>query len=128
MAFTAAGTGAAAAPPGYTAPPELMQEAETNFREGLRLMAQQKWQKASEKLHLAFLVSRTYDAAVHLGLAEYQLGSYPRAAGHISLALRHWPLLADKELKAIAKKRMEELRKRLATVTVWFELNTTLGV
>src|SRR5690348_3221557 len=98
LAFTTAGT-RTAAEPWYTTPPKLIQEAETNFRQGLRLMAQQKWEEAAGQLGRAWLINRTYDTSVNFGLVEERLGEYADAAQHISFALRHWPLVADKELK-----------------------------
>jgi hypothetical protein len=79
---------------------------------------QKKWAEAEAKLLGALALNPSYDVAVNLGQTQYRLGKYRDAAENIAFALRSWPIVAKKEQREAAVKRLEEVRKLVATVTI----------
>lgn len=92
--------------------------SDTLFEEGRAALKQQKWDVAEAKFKAAFALNPSYDVATNLGQTQYRLGKYREAAEHLAFALRSWPLSAKLDQRETASKRLAELQKMLARVTV----------
>jgi tetratricopeptide (TPR) repeat protein len=67
--------------------------------------------------------SRSFDAAVNLGHAEYQLGKMPEAATYFSYALKNWPVLGEpdpvmQKQHHIVKQRFARAKAQLGTLAL----------
>lgn len=110
---------AAAADPLSAAPSvEAAKNADALFHEGMRLVAQQSWKEAEEKLSGAWALNPTYDVANNLGQVKYRLGKYRDAAEHLAFALKSWPIIGKREPRELAQKRLEEVRGHVGAVTI----------
>jgi hypothetical protein len=107
------GPGASSAPSASAAA-----RADELFKAGMSDVKQQKWSEAEAKFAAAFSLNRSYDVAANLGQTQYRLGKYRDAAENIAFALRSWPVVGKREPRELAVKRLAELRKLVATVTI----------
>jgi tetratricopeptide (TPR) repeat protein len=109
-----------AQPPQQAAPlsAEAAARADELFKAGNNDVRQQKWVEAEAKFIAAFELNRSYDIAANLGHTQFRLGKHREAAEHLQFALRSWPITGEKERRELAAKRLAELRKLLASVTI----------
>lgn len=89
---------------------------EALFREGQKLIKQQKWQEASEKLHGALKIQSDPEVLIWRGYAEQQLGKLMRARGLYKLARAEARKEKKAELEARAAQALEALDKVLPRI------------
>lgn len=118
---SALGAGAVHAQPSspqVASSPNAGARADDLFKAGMSDVKQQKWVEAEAKFLAAFSLNRSYDIAANLGQTQYRLGKYREAAEHLAFAVKSWPIVGKREPREAAVKRLEELRKLVASVTV----------
>src|SRR5262245_46303705 len=77
-----------AAPTSSSASPAAIHKAEALFQEALRLIGQEKWAEAEQKLLAAWALHATFDIAANLGQTQARLGKHRQAAQNLAFALR----------------------------------------
>lgn len=116
--IAAASAAAHAGPQASSTSADAAAHASDLFKEGMRFVAQQKWAEAETKFLAAFALNPTYDIAANLGQTQYRLGKHVEAAEHLAFALKAWPVVGKKEPREAAERRVEELRKLVASLTI----------
>lgn len=86
------------------------------FDLALRELEAQNWQKARELFAQLWMSKPSYDVALNLGLAEYNLGSYREAAEYLAYGLENLPPREKPEMAARAEQILELCRRRLGTL------------
>jgi hypothetical protein len=111
---------AAAQTAGATSPAseDAASRADALFKAANDDLAKQKWAEAEAKLLAAFALNRSYDIAANLGNTQYRLGKYRDAAEHLAFAVRSWPVIGKREQREFSAKRLADVRKLVASVTV----------
>jgi PEGA domain len=97
---------------------DVVERAEALFREGGRLVGQQRWAEAEGKFISAFALNPTYDVANNLGQTQFRIGKHRDAAKHLAYAVLHWPLIGKKDARDLAVKRLDEVKKQVGTLNV----------
>lgn len=110
-----AATQAKPAAAGGAATPTSVEEL---FLKGVDLYSAQRWVEAEAAFLEVWRVQKTYDVAANLGTTEYRLEKWRDAAEHLAFAVRNWPVAAKAEAREIAKQRFEEVRAKVAAVTI----------
>lgn len=108
-----ASVSAAASAPARTPTP-----AEEAFARGSQLYMAQKWDEALVAFREAWALQKTYDIAANLGQTEVKLGRLSDAATHLAFAVRSWPVVGKQEARELAKQRFDEVRLKVAAVTI----------
>jgi hypothetical protein len=86
------------------------------FEQGLRAMREQRWQQAAQLFSRLWQDRPSYDIALNLGLAEYNLGQFRDAAEHLAYGLQNLPPREKTDTATRAEQVLELCEQKVGTV------------
>lgn len=113
LAFAQAGS-----PPTGAPSAAAVARADAQFQEALKFYKAKRYAEAEPGFQAAWELNPTYDVAGNLGYVKYHLGKYREAAELFAFVLRNFPLTAKSNKRDAAQKKLDEVRKLIASVTV----------
>lgn len=88
------------------------------YREGYAAVQAKNWPEAYAIFERLWREAPTYDVALHLGHAEYNLGKKREAAEHLAFGVAHLPPGEAKEVAEGGKRALTRVKEELCTVTL----------
>lgn len=88
------------------------------YREGYAAVQAKNWPEAYAIFERLWREAPTYDVALHLGHAEYNLGKKREAAEHLAFGVAHLPPGEAKEVAEGAKRALARIKEELCTITL----------
>ena len=88
------------------------------YREGYAAVQAKNWPEAYAIFERLWREAPTYDVALHLGHAEYNLGKKREAAEHLAFGVAHVPPGEAKEVAEGAKRALARVKEELCTITL----------
>src|SRR6185437_2377053 len=96
---------------------DVVTRADALFQDALKLYKAKKYAEAERGFLAAWALNPTYDVSGNLAYVEYHLGKYRDAAEFFEFTLRNFPVTAKADRRAAAQKKLDEVRKLVASVT-----------
>jgi hypothetical protein len=88
------------------------------YREGYAAAQAKKWDEAYAIFERLWREAPTYDVALHLGHAEFNLGKNRQAAEHLAFGIAHLPPGEGKELLESSHRALDRVKQEVGTVTL----------
>jgi hypothetical protein len=88
------------------------------YREGYAAMQAKKWDEAYAIFGRLWRDSPSYDVALHLGHAEFNLGKNRDAAEHLAFGIAHLPPGEAKDLADSSRRALERVKEEVGTITL----------
>jgi hypothetical protein len=102
-----------------SAQPDRAEAQRAEFEKGWEALEAKNYEEAYRILSALFVEKPSYDVALNLGAAEYQLGKYADAATHLAYGVRNAPPGEDPDTIERGKRGLERVKQRhVATLTI----------
>jgi PEGA domain len=101
-----------------TAEPSDSEARQAAYREGYAAVQAKKWDEAYAIFHRLWIEAPSYDVALHLGHAEFNLGKARDAAEHLAFGIAHLPPGEAKELGENSRRALDRVKEDVGTLTV----------
>jgi hypothetical protein len=88
------------------------------YREGYAAIQAKKWDQAYAIFQRLWRDTPTYDVALHLGHAEFNLGKNRDAAEHLAFGIAHLPPGEGKELVDSSRRALDRVKQEIGTLTI----------
>jgi len=88
------------------------------YREGYAAVQAKNWPQAYAVFERLWREAPTYDVALHLGHAEFNLGKNREAAEHLAFGVAHLPPGEGKELAEGGRRALARVKEEVCTVTL----------
>lgn len=88
------------------------------YRTGYAAIERRDWAEAQRTFEELWREAPTYDVALHLGHAEFQLGRYREAAEHLAFGVAHLPPGESEALRERSVLALEQARTKVGTLAI----------
>ncbi len=88
------------------------------YRQGYAAVQSKKWDEAYAIFQRLWRESPTYDVALHLGHAEFNLGKNRDAAEHLAFGIAHIPPGEAKDLAEGSRRALARVKEEVGTITL----------
>jgi len=88
------------------------------YREGYAALQAKQWDEAYAIFERLWREAQTYDVALHLGHAEYNIGKKRQAAEHLAFGIAHLPPGEAKELGERSRVALGRIKQELGSIII----------
>jgi hypothetical protein len=88
------------------------------YRQGYAAIQAKNWDEAYAIFHRLWREAPTYDVALHLGHAEFNLGKNRDAAEHLAFGIAHLPPGEAKDLADTSRRALARVKEEIGTITL----------
>lgn len=88
------------------------------YREGYAALQAKQWDQAYAIFERLWREDQTYDVALHLGHAEYNIGKKRQAAEHLAFGIAHLPPGEAKELGERSRVALGRIKQELGSIII----------